>query len=69
MQALLAALSIEQAAMPGVLLLLGIIKAHVNATHGTFPTEAEILAAVPADVQALKDIWAAWSATHPDPKS
>ncbi len=68
MGALLAALQIEEAAMPGVMLLLGIIKSHVNATKGEFPTEEQILAAVPVDVQTLKDAWANWTAAHPDPK-
>jgi hypothetical protein len=64
MGAVLAALQIEQAAMPGILMLLSIIKTHQNAT-GKFPTEAEIIAAVPVDVQMLKDLWGAWSAAHP----
>jgi len=62
MGVLMAALAIENAAMPGILMLLSIIKAHVNAT-GQFPDEAQIIAAVPIKGQAIKDLWAAWDAS------
>lgn len=66
MDKVLAALQIEQAAMPGILMLISIIKAHTNAT-GTFPTEEQILAAVPVSQQSLKDLWANWKPTTPTP--
>jgi hypothetical protein len=44
---------------PLIALVRTAIIAHHNAT-GQFPTEAEIIAAVPADWQKLVDEWAAW---------
>ena len=64
MPALMAFLAIEQASMPLILMVLGIIKAHVNAT-GKFPSEDEIIAAIPIKAEAIKDLWKAWDATHP----
>jgi hypothetical protein len=64
MPALMAILAIEQASMPLILMVLGIIKAHVNAT-GTFPSEEQIIAAIPIKAEAIKDLWAAWDKTHP----
>lgn len=40
-------------------LILTAIKAHYNAT-GTWPTEQELTAALPADISALQASWAAW---------
>lgn len=64
MPALMAILAIEQASMPLILMVLGIIKAHVNAT-GTFPSEEQIIAAIPIKAEAIKDLWAGWDKTHP----
>lgn len=64
MGAVLAALNIEQAAMPGILMLISIIKAHHNATQ-TWPTEQQLLDAIPTTQQSLKDLWATWTTTHP----
>ncbi len=66
MEKILELLNIGNASMPGVLMLISIIKAHFNAT-GEFPTEEQILAAVPVKVQSIKDLWGAWTASHPDP--
>lgn len=44
---------------PLIALVRTAIVAHFNAS-GTFPTEAQIMAAVPADWQKLQDIWGAW---------
>lgn len=52
---------------PIISLVLGIVKAHYNATKGQFPTAAEVEAAFPADVQQLTDLWAAWSQSKGKP--
>lgn len=64
MNTVLQLLNIEQAAMPGILMLLSIIKAHHNAT-GQIPSEQQILAAIPVDQQTLKTMWDGWTAAHP----
>lgn len=63
---LLAALAITEAAAPMVMMLMSIIKTHVNAT-GTFPTEEQIIAGVAVNSKTLRDTWAAWDAAHPAP--
>ena len=62
------AVGVVEAVVPGVApfdplisLILTAIRAHFNAT-GTFPTEAEVNAALPADYQKLVTTWAAWDA-------
>jgi hypothetical protein len=44
---------------PLIALVRTAIVAHFNATQ-TFPTEAEIMAAVPADWQKLQQTWQGW---------
>ncbi len=44
---------------PLIALVSTAIIAHFRAT-GTFPTEEQIRAAIPADWQKLTDTWAAW---------
>ena len=63
------AATVAEAMVPGVApfspiigLVLTAIKAHFNAT-GTWPTEAEVMAAVPADYMELQDVWAKWDAS------
>ena len=60
-----AASTLVPAVEPIVLLILAIIKAHQNATGGTFPTPAQVQAALPADSQTLNTLWAQWTAAHP----
>lgn len=61
-----AAVAAAEAAVPMLLafnplfaLLLTAIKAHYNAT-GTWPTEAEVTAAVPTEYQAVLQTWQSW---------
>lgn len=43
--------------------ILAAVRAHHNATN-TFPTEAQILAAVPLDAQRVITKWDVWTASH-----
>ena len=49
---------------PLIALVLTAIKAHYAATQ-SWPTEAQVLAALPADYAGLQATWAAWTAAHP----
>lgn len=42
------------------LLIVGIVRAHYNATR-TWPSEAEVRAALPAGWQQLQQEWAGWT--------
>jgi len=53
---------------PLISLILTAIRAHMNATNGQFPSEADIQAALPKDYAALVNVWAAWDAAHPAPQ-
>jgi hypothetical protein len=65
------AAAVAEAVVPGVApfeplisLVLTAIRAHYNASQ-TWPTEAQVLAALPADYLTLQNTWAAWTAAHP----
>jgi len=47
---------------PLIALVLGIAKAHYNVTQA-WPTEQQVMAALPADYQNLQTIWSQWSAS------
>lgn len=62
------AIPVVEALVPGVVpfapliaLVMTAIKAHYNATQ-TWPTAEQVQAAIPVDLQAVKDVWAAWDA-------
>lgn len=59
--ALIAAL-IEQVLVPEI---SAIIRAHRNATGGTMPTDAQIIAALGTDANTGISIGEAWLAAHP----
>ena len=61
-----AAAAVAEAAVPALLpyapliaLALAYIRGHFDAT-GNLPTDAQVIAALPQDIQHLNDSWAAW---------
>jgi hypothetical protein len=51
-------------ASPMIFAIIAAIRAHHNAT-GQFPTNEQILAAVPFEADEIHQMWASWSALHP----
>jgi len=63
----LLALAIKDLAAP---LILSIVRAHMNATNGQLPTEAQVIAALPSDAKYFDGIGQAFlAATKPAPSA
>ena len=61
-----AAAAVAEAAIPALVpfaplisLALAYIRGHFDAT-GNLPTDEQVIAALPKDIQHLNDVWAAW---------
>lgn len=64
MNPLLLAALIENVLIPEI---AAAIRAHVNATNGKLPTDAEVLAALDLNASRVIAVGEAWLAAHPAP--